>query len=60
MTTATLTADWLAYAEVCTRDAPAMHPLYTRAAHPRRAPTLTPNAIPSRLHGSNMRYRRTV
>lgn len=60
MTTATLTADWLAYAEVCTRDAPAMHPLYTRAAHPRRAPTLTPNAIPSRLHGSNMRCRRTV
>lgn len=29
MTTATLTADWMAYAEVCTRFAPALHPLCT-------------------------------
>ena len=32
MTTATLTADWVAYAEVCTRFALALLPLCTRSA----------------------------
>ena len=45
MTTATLTADWLAYAEVCIRSASALHPLHTLcapSAHPLHTPLRAP------------------
>ena len=48
MTTATLTADWMAYAEVCTRYVPDLQPPCTRSA-PSGAPSaqapLTPSAL---------------
>ena len=50
MTTATLTADWLAYAEVCIRSASALHPLCIRctpSAHPLRT-LCAPSAHPLR------------
>ena len=76
MTTATLTADWLAYAEVCIRSASAAHPLRIRS-DPALLPLYAwftpapctlyvydahphPERHPSHLHGSNMRCRRTV